>query len=225
MKETELAKEVVDWLKKGEWTVYQEVQICSFGRRADIVAVRNSLVWVIETKTSLTFKVYEQAVNWTGYANYVSIGIPGKKQPNDFACKLLKRDGVGVVWLNNNSLEFRKFNDNGDVVYEYLPPRLQRRTTNSLKDALRSEHKDFCEAGSQSGGWTPFLATVTAIKRYLTRKEWVAQGEVIKAIVHHYSTDTRCKQAIAQWIKAGVIKGIDRKKENNRIYLKLKDEK
>src|ERR1700677_3488118 len=37
--EAQLAATVVDWLKRGGWDVYQEVQLNSGGRRADIIAV------------------------------------------------------------------------------------------------------------------------------------------------------------------------------------------
>ena len=50
IKETEIAEIVIDWLEKQHWDVYQEVPVNS--GFADIFAVRNGLVWVIETKTS-----------------------------------------------------------------------------------------------------------------------------------------------------------------------------
>lgn len=69
--ETDLAEKVVEWLQAQQWEVFQEVQLDSFGRIADIVAVSGPLLWVIECKTSQSFAVFEQAFQWKMYANYI----------------------------------------------------------------------------------------------------------------------------------------------------------
>jgi hypothetical protein len=48
--EAELAEAVVAWLCDMGWTVYKEVLIQKSGKIADIVAVKDSEVWIVESK-------------------------------------------------------------------------------------------------------------------------------------------------------------------------------
>ena len=62
--EVDIAALIISWLEEQEWETYKEVQIFSYGRRADIVGVKGKLIWVVETKTTLTFEVIAQALGW-----------------------------------------------------------------------------------------------------------------------------------------------------------------
>src|ERR1700677_1998698 len=77
--EAQLAATVVDWLKRGGWDVYQEVQLNSGGRRADIIAVDClKRIWVIECKNAFSTHLVDQALFWKemGVADRVSVAIP-----------------------------------------------------------------------------------------------------------------------------------------------------
>jgi Holliday junction resolvase len=50
IKEIDIGKALVEWLNVQHWDVYQEVKI--YSHIADVVAVRNGIVWIIECKTS-----------------------------------------------------------------------------------------------------------------------------------------------------------------------------
>ena len=59
-----MAKAVVDWLVADEWEVYQEVSIGYACSRADIVAVKNGLSWIIETKVSYGLHQLQVQTQW-----------------------------------------------------------------------------------------------------------------------------------------------------------------
>lgn len=67
IKESDMAKVVVDYLEGGE--VYQEVKV--YDSIADIVWVCGQIVWIIETKLSLSMSLLSQATRWVGYAHNV----------------------------------------------------------------------------------------------------------------------------------------------------------
>ena len=74
MKEQELASYIVSYLENENWEIFQEVQFRSYGNIADIVAVKDNKLWIIESKTTLSFKVLEQARRWK--CHYRSIAVP-----------------------------------------------------------------------------------------------------------------------------------------------------
>lgn len=57
--EAELAKVVTTWLRTDGWSTFHEIE-CR-GGRADIVAVRRGLVWLVETKLRAGLEVLAQA--------------------------------------------------------------------------------------------------------------------------------------------------------------------
>ena len=91
--ETILAELVVNWLESQKWDVYQEVQIETYGKIADIVAVLGNLVWIIECKKSLSLSVMEQAYRWRRYANFTSVAVQRRKgtEGRVFATKVLSK--------------------------------------------------------------------------------------------------------------------------------------
>lgn len=58
--EAELAKVVTTWLRTDGWSTFHEIE-CR-GGRADIVAVRHGLVWLVETKLRAGLEVLAQAL-------------------------------------------------------------------------------------------------------------------------------------------------------------------
>lgn len=102
MKETELAQPVVEWLESQHWDVYQEVE-CP-GGYADIVAVRDNYLWIIECKTSFSLKVVEQAMGRR--AHFRSIAIPktrGSLSENGIEYDLLRIYQIGALVVSKHS--------------------------------------------------------------------------------------------------------------------------
>ena len=215
IKETELAKHVIKYLTDLKWEVYQEVQVHSFGKIADIVAVQNGVVWIIECKTSLSMSVMEQAHTWRGYANFISVAVPSARRGKcrEFAYKVLKTFGIGC--LEVSSYLHRP-------IHNTIPPKLKR---NGLKkyilNSLTEKHKTWAEAGNDAGKrYTPFQDTVSQIYRLLKSKPGLPIKEVIESVQHHYSSDQCARTSISAWIRKGIIKNIkmDRTGRTYKLY-------
>jgi hypothetical protein len=93
--EAELAKVVTTWLRTDGWSTFHEIE-CR-GGRADIVAVRHGLVWLVETKLRAGLEVLAQALEKRrAGAHGVLVAAP-----HGPAAKLLAsiagRLGVGVI--------------------------------------------------------------------------------------------------------------------------------
>ena len=191
MIEKELAKPVVEWLEAQHWEVYQEVRFTPQGGIADICAVRDNKLWILETKTSLTFTVLEQASNWRSH--FRSIAVPyarhnrdSRKFVYDIAYRYLKL-GVISVFMGN--------------VVEEKPAPLMRdyhRYAKSMMKRLLPEHKHYCEAGAANGGYyTPYRATMDQVKRYIQQNPGCSLKEIMDGIDrHHYSNDKTARSCI-----------------------------
>jgi len=207
IKESDIAKSVVDWLQDHHWEVYQEVEIdpSRTSSRADIVAKMNPVLWVIEVKTSFSLKVLEQAMFWTRYAHRVSIAVPKKKGQwrsyssgrRDFEASLCKHFGIGLIEIN-----VRKNNQ----VIESMEPKFRRKVHWLLKKNLREEHKTWAEAGNdQNKYFTPFQLTVSDLVRFVSLHPGCHLKEAIDNIKHHYRTTSTARLCLSKYIQEGIV--------------------
>lgn len=203
--EVDVAKQVICWLKDYHWEVYQEVKFKFSGGVADIVAVQNNLVWIIEVKNNLGLKVIEQADRWKYLANYVSIAVPGGHS-NTFADNILKWKKIGSIIVNQSEC------------YEHIRPFLNRKAlTDKVKEGLKEQHKTYAEAGNNKGRyWSPFKETCRQIVLAVMREDGILLKDLIDKIDHHYHTPSSAKSSILEWTKRGYIHGIEVRLENNR---------
>jgi hypothetical protein len=157
-KETELAAVVVAWLIEQNWTVYQEVQFQNRGGVADIVAVRNGIVWIIECKTRYCFDVLLQASEWP--VHYRSVAVPWARDGRDYR---VAKDyyQVGVLEVNR------------DHVQEVIRPKAfikNHQTVKKYLAQLTELHKTFALAGSKGGQHlTPYKQTMMDVRRFIEK--------------------------------------------------------
>lgn len=160
MKETELAEYVVSWLEDQNWTIYQEVQFRHLGGVADIVAVRNGILWIIETKMSMSIEVLNQASAWP--VHYRSIAVPGTSNR-----RYNKRDyGVAKNYYMVGVIEVSR----GDIYEAVKPPTFleNHKTAKRMISQLTELHKTYAKAGSKAGSHlTPYKMTMMEIQRHL----------------------------------------------------------
>jgi len=208
MKETELAKKVISWLKDYNWDIYQEVPIKD--RVADIVAVQNNLIWIIETKLSLNLKVIAQADYYKRYAHFVSIAtLPPKKGISSIISEILVWKKIGYISVGNS-------------IFEGFPAILNR---NISKIQLFDEQKHYSEAGNNEGKrYTPFKNTCKEVIRVVSNNQGILFKDLINNIKHHYRTPSTAKNCIKKWIELGYIENIIIIKENNRLVVYYKEE-
>lgn len=164
LSEKDLAKEVVSWLKKNNYEVYQEVQVFAYGQIADIVAVKDNRIWVIETKTSFGLKVLEQAHSWKNFANKVSVAVPVRKRrygrAKDFGRLVCSVLNIGLIEVGINFFN-KKHGQDYSWIEEMFKPYEEEIDMPHLQDSLCELHKTFAEAGNNSGDrLTPIGATM-----------------------------------------------------------------
>lgn len=155
MREIDLAAVIVAWLVEQHWDVYQEVQFGNYGGVADIVAVRNKILWIIETKTKYGFDVLQQASGWP--VHYRSIGIPFSRNRDYRVAVNYYRVGIIEVddWGAKEIVEAPLFAKNHETAKRYI-----------LK--LTELHKTYALAGSQSGHHlTPYKHTMIDVRRFI----------------------------------------------------------
>lgn len=192
LSEQEMATLVINWLELQHWDVYQEVQFNTNSSIADIVAVRNGLIWVIECKKALTFAVMDQAKNWRSHLR--SIAVPkirdwrSRNLPYDICKNYLS---VGVLLVTNF----------GTIREEVSPPimRSYHKVAKSMILQLSEAHKNHAQAGSANGGhYTPYRATMDLVKLFISDNPGCTLNQIFAEIEehHHYASNQSAKQSI-----------------------------
>lgn len=211
--EEDLAAVVVAWLEAMGADIYQEVEILSRGIRADIVARVRAELWIVETKTSVSLALIEQAMERRRYAHRVYIAAPAYKARAGVG--LCREIGIGVLDV--------KLGDPGSKwdlpnVRELAPSRRWNSRPVKLAAQLRPEHKTSARAGAPTGGhWTPFRATCEELVRAVRAAG--ADGITIKdaiATKHHYASVAGARSSLATWIRDGRLAGV--RLEAGRLY-------
>ena len=155
IKETDLAKPVVDWLLEQNWQVYQEVQFDSSGDAADIVAVRNGIIWIIETKTTFGFSVLEQAARWS--VHYRSVAVPWARARHYRVAEYYYQ--VGVIEIYKDDVQ--------EVVKAPLI-RINHQYAKKHLSSLLELHKTFSPAGSAGRQHlTPYKYTMMEVRKVI----------------------------------------------------------
>lgn len=193
--ETDIAKKVVAWLQEQRWDVYQEVQFRQYGPVADIAAVQNGKLWIIECKTALTFTVLEQARAWR--AHFRSVAVPearnmrGRNLAYEIAHRYLR---LGVIEVPHDGV--------GSFVDAEMPAPLMREFHKFAKEMigrLREEQKGYAPAGSKNGGhYTPYRATMDRVRDFIAKNPGCTLREIMDWLdhQHHYSSDQTARQSI-----------------------------
>jgi hypothetical protein len=211
--EEDLAAVVVAWLEAMGADVYQEVEIVSRGIRADIVAKVRAEIWIIETKTSVSLALIEQAMERRRYAHRVYIAAPAYKARAGVS--LCRELGIGVLDV--------RLGDPGSTwdlpgVRELVPSRRWNSRPVKLAAKLRPEHKTSARAGAPTGGhWTPFRDTIRKLEAKVRAAG--AEGITIKdaiATKNHYASAAGARSSLATWVRDGRLAGVRR--EAGRLY-------
>lgn len=214
MKETDVARPVVQYLEDRGLNVYQEVLLKGTSSVADIVAVENDSAWIVEVKVTLSWDLLSQAAHRKRWAQCVSIAVPYRKwnyKTKTYLKGMLHREGFGLLFVK----------DNGTVV-EVVPPPLLNDVWHSKKliASLNDAQKSFSEAGTAGGGhWSPFKQTCIHIAEQVRSNPGITLKDLVPSIDHHYKTEASAKGSIMKWAKKGVIDGITIRKSNGEWCL------
>lgn len=204
--ETQVAAPVVEWLQSLDWDVYQEVQVPGY-QRADIVAARGPLLWVVEAKTSLSLQLLDQACGWLKVANYVSIATPFcsyRVEHNRFVGRYLRDLGIGRFRVRGSGGKYDPIR-----AEEVDNAAFRRRVESSELRSSLNEAQKRQAAGSPGGGyWTPFRQTCDNLREFLKANGPCSLRVAIDSIKHHYKRQSTAQGSMRAWIKAGKVKGV-----------------
>lgn len=227
--EEDLAAHVVKWLEADAWDVFQEVQVSSYGNRADIVARRTGILWVIEAKKSLTFEVIAQARRWQYDAHVASIAVPktmNQSTGRDLALRLCDIEGIGVLEVEMG----RRPWDTVGSISQSIPAkrhRIKGRMTKPMVEILNrnltDERKEFKAGNSRGEFWTPFRQTCQEALRKVKENPGITMKALMESIDHHYSSDQSARCSFAKWMDQGKISGLELQKNGRMLTVHLSE--
>jgi len=232
--ERHVARPVVDELTNENWDVYQEVPVFlpHLGSEvvADIVAVRDGVIWVIECKRTLSFQLLAQANQWLPYAHRVSIAIPTPKKDYreiSFINSVLSSKGIGCFSVRPTAKSsYDEECLDGTVTQLPLPALHRRVNSKRIKQSLLEGQKTFKDAGSSGGArFSKFRNTVELLKAAAKDNPGIALNDALRMIEHHYSSDKGAFSCIVNYIQKGVIKDLEIKTIQKKYCLFLKESK
>ena len=220
MTETELAAPVIEYLESFHWDVYQEVP-CGSGV-ADILAVLDKRIWVVELKKSLSLQLLDQAIYRCARVHYVSIGIPSRKYNlgrKNYAVKtILDHYGIGVfmVGASGRLAEERKPRLNEDPFHF------------DLEETLKALHPKMKQnkAGSTPGNnWTPWKEWKRDVARIVSENPGITPKEMVEKLktLAPYTKPKNAEQAAVYYARSGLIEGVEVVTENRRLHLYPKE--
>ncbi len=220
-KEADLARAVVRWAQANHWDVYQEVRPGYGWPVADIVIVLGDpeRIWVVECKMNQSMALLNQAVNWTQWANMVSVAVPhrclyprtGKNLVPDHIKRYYK---IGSIYVEGSGADM-------NVGYNTQPGLHRKSLTKYIRQCLTEDQKTFAEAGNNRGEyWTPFRQTCLDVRRYVEKHP----GTKIKPMIDelgamHYASKSAARSSLSKWIQSGVVKGVYAEREGRAFRL------
>ncbi len=219
VKEADLAKPMVQWLRSNQWEVFQEVE--APGGICDIVARCGAKIWAIEVKNTLSFQLLDQVMGWRYKAHFVSICVPSiKKRPTNFLLNFSAYSGIGIFFVRKENLKFTK--DPNLLVYRFKDPKMHRRIRNDLKDCLNEAQKYWSRAGSSGGRrWTPFQQTVADLTNVVQKHPGIPLKEAIQQISPHYSSEKIARTSLSFHLRENphLLPGVRAEREGRLITL------
>lgn len=208
-----MAKAVVEWLEKEGWDVYQEVE-CR-GGVADIVALRDNIVRIVECKLTFSFASMAQALSHYGQADELWLAMPDywwvhngayRRSPDgwDLGWRIADEKGIGVLLAG--SREPNRVVIKSAAKPQKMIPLLRTR----LLGSLRPQHKTFAAAGSPTGArFTPFKETCENIVKFMaTKPQGCSLAHLAANVKHHYRLPKHFVANMKRLMLREVVKGV-----------------
>ncbi len=213
MREVDVAKPVVAYMEDYKWDVYKEVP-CHSGV-ADIVGVLDGRIWIVETKTSLSVQLIDQAISRRQVAHYISIAVPRPKRYSYSPSIELVLDhyGIGLITVRGEEVNI----DKQVKLFRHVSKDKQSK----LLASLRPEMKDN-EAGSIGAKrWTSFKRFRSRVVALVEKNPGIAPRKLIQMMQPdiHYHTESTALHCLVHYIRKGIINEIILVKEKGKLRL------
>ncbi len=217
MKEIELAEKIIEYLENDDWEIYQEVE--HDYHIADVVAVKDEKVWIIEVKTSLTKKLLSQAYYWIFSADYVSIATINSNRDRRDKYKFLNKNGIGCILFDKDNNQIKEY-----IKYKQQE---ENRLLRPIKDSLLPQHKYWAKAGNEEGKrYTVFQETLIKLEEVVNKYPGLMLTDLLRRVDTHYATKSSAASSLKKLQNLGVLKTIEIIETNGyfRVYLKDKED-
>ncbi|EAF5877603.1 hypothetical protein AOA01_00220 [Listeria monocytogenes] len=208
MKESDLFLPAKSWIADNYICneIYAEVLNC------DLLALSGAANIIVELKTTLSFKVIEQAIDRKMYGHYIYVAVPRKKSLSKLAKNILKENGIGLLFIEN------------DKAIRIIPARFNR-VRNRIGRDIRSYIKPFHanEIGGVKGGEgnSEYKIMINDIKlmlkserRFSTCGGWVTVSEILETCETYYSNP---RQQVIQTLQESWNQKWCESRKNGRI--------
>lgn len=241
VREEDLAKAVIVYLRGLGWKTYNEVSFGTGSKRADIVAEKNGLVWIVECKVRLSYDVIEQVLGWRGSAHYLSVAARIRSRSNELIDHLLEYYGIGYIPIENQTVKYPNletgridFNSENGVKCDHpdhKSPRILSRSRfhhefirRLILSRLTEDLNQYPAGNARSEFWSPFRETRRNVIDFVRKNPGCTLKELSANIDHHYGNNAAAKSALYGWITKGVISEVELKRAGKlvRLYLKIR---
>ena len=196
--------------------MYQEVP-CGSGV-ADILAVLDKKIWVVELKKSLSLQLLDQAIYRCARVHYVSIGIPIRNydiERKNFAVRtILDHYGIGVFMVGVSG-----------GLFEKRSPRLNENPFSyDLHKTFKALHPKMKlnNAGSVPGNnWTPWKEWKKNVEKIVAENPGITPKEMVVKLksIAPYTKPENAANAAVYYARNGLIERVDVVKKSNRLHL------
>lgn len=185
--------------------VFQEVKSRT-GATADIVVKVGQIGWIIECKVALGLAVLWQAIRWKEHgAALVSVAVYTPKNPhrNEIAAadRCLRLFGIGLIYVDADRGYVREVRPPKLLRRRFVPEKYGKPRRWEILNECREEHKTFCPAGSQSGQWSAFKATLQAVRDLLEARGPLTMKEILANVETHYANHASARRCLSEWLQ------------------------
>jgi hypothetical protein len=221
LKEVDLARVIVEYLKDRDWEVFMEVQSHVSDGRCDIYAKLGDFTWAIECKNSFGLSVIEQALGWRGQATMVSVAVPGPvSKLSRLGTEICRERGIGI--LTGEVHNSRLWATPVEIVNECLAAKIDTGAIRIPK--LYEEQKTWAEAGNNEGKFfSPFQKTKKGLVEHVQAHGRVNLKEALVAVNHHYKSDSSAVASIVDLVSRGVFPELRVSKEGRSWVVESKN--
>lgn len=232
--EAALAAKVMQWLIDAGWDCYPEAKMVYAKGRADIAAVRGPCLWVVECKKAFTLSLLDQAIEWVGQANMVSIAVPrmkragglkkseaGKRyyewpQHQSHAARLFcQQNGIGIIQVDYDVTAItqpRFFRDRKHHGTGFDFPRRNRLS-------LHEDMKKYAPGTTAAEGYsTPWRRTMDEAVEFVAKHPGCSIKELVAGINHHYASHAGARGNLLHWLEAKNEVRLDRSERRIKLF-------
>lgn len=208
MTEADIARIAIEWLTWQGFDCYSEVPCC--GGRADIVAVRQSVIWIVETKVALSAELCCQCRDRLREPCNGVLAVAGGKSNRD--------DHPLVEWLSGNGIGFARVDPNSRGFNLHHLPGLRRVNNAKLRARLHEQQKTNV-AGTSGRYWTRFKDLVSGLQAGL-QEGLLSEIDLPRCLDDYRKRSLAAnRRALTDYLERKLIPGWAIERRDNRLWI------